>query len=77
MARHSAQPDLDASQLVVLTPGLSEDEIAAVTAVLTAALREQAARAEPAVNVSQSAWPRSQRAPRPLVRGEGAWRSWL
>jgi hypothetical protein len=76
MAKHSAEHEVDASQLVFHTPGLSEEEIAAVTAVLTAALNEQV-RQEPGADAASSAWQRSQRTLRqPLVRGPGAWRSW-
>lgn len=61
--------------LRVLTPGLSAEEIAAVTAVLRGALDELAASAEteaPRV----SAWQKSQRGlRRPLSPGAGAWRS--
>jgi hypothetical protein len=76
MAKHSAEPEVDASQLVFHTPGLTAEEIAAVTAVLTAALNNQV-RQEPAADAASSAWQRSQRTLRqPLVRGPGAWRSW-
>jgi hypothetical protein len=76
MAKHSAEREVDASQLVFHTPGLTEEEIAAVTAVLTAALNEQVQQ-EPAADAAASAWQRSQRnLRRPLVRGPGAWRSW-
>jgi hypothetical protein len=76
MAKHSTEPEVDASQLVFRTPGLSEEEIAAVTAVLTAALREQTLQ-EPAADAASTAWQRSQRNLRqPLVRGPDAWRSW-
>lgn len=77
MAKHSTQPEVDASQLVFHTKGLSEDEIAAVTAVLTSALREQAAAQQPTPDADTNGWQRSQRGLRqPLVRGPGAWRSW-
>ncbi|GAB3806151.1 hypothetical protein GCM10028798_28730 [Humibacter antri] len=77
MAKHSTQPEVDASQLVFHTSGLSEDEIAAVTAVLTSALREQAASRQPTADADADAWQRSLRGLRqPLVRGPGAWRSW-
>ncbi|GAB3384882.1 hypothetical protein GCM10027568_01290 [Humibacter soli] len=77
MAKHRAASELDASQIVFTTPGLSDTEIAAVTAVLTAAVHEQAAGDEPQSDESvQSAWQQSQRALRaPLHRGVGAWRS--
>ena len=77
MVRHSTQPEMDASQIVFHTRGLSEDEIAAVTAVLTAALREQTAQVGPTMDAHPSAWQRSARALRgPLERGDGAWGSW-
>ena len=51
-------------------------EIAAVTAVITAALAELAVEHERDSGVRQSAWQRSQRAIRqPLTPGYGAWRS--
>ncbi|QDZ16406.1 acyl-CoA carboxylase epsilon subunit [Humibacter ginsenosidimutans] len=77
MAKHSSEPEVDASQLVFHTRHLSEDEIAAVTAVITAALREQASREEPTEDAAPSAWQRGRRNLRmPLTRGAGAWRSW-
>ena len=76
MARHSTQPELDASQLVITTSGLSETEIAAVTAVLTAAVHEQTAHDDPQTDAGQSAWQRGQRNLRtPLRHGPGSWRS--
>ena len=77
MAKHSPLPEVDASQIQFHTKGLSAEEVAAVTAVLTAALREQAAQRGPATDAGPSAWQRSQRHLRtPLVRGPAAWRSW-
>ncbi|WP_022901529.1 acyl-CoA carboxylase subunit epsilon [Humibacter albus] len=77
MASHSARDEVDASQLVIRTPGLSETEIAAVTAVLMTALREQASAAVPTADAPYTAWRRSQRGLRaPLQRGPGAWRRW-
>ncbi|RLP75970.1 acyl-CoA carboxylase subunit epsilon [Mycetocola tolaasinivorans] len=53
----------------------TEEEIAAVSAVLTLALAEEGARAERQENTSVSAWTRSQRAVRaPLHPGAGRWR---
>ena len=61
--------------LRVLTPNLTPEEIAAVTAVLQGALDELAASFDVGV-VPQSAWQRSQRGLRvPLSPGAGAWRS--
>ncbi|NNC13044.1 hypothetical protein HII28_14305 [Planctomonas sp. JC2975] len=77
MARHSMHTEVDASQIVFRTGGLSETEIAAATAVLTAALREQSARESPEADAASTAWQRDQRNLRaPLVRGDGAWRAW-
>jgi hypothetical protein len=77
MAKHSSEPELDASQIVFHTRNLSENDIAAVTAVLTTALREQAAHKQPTEDASPSAWQRGRRGLRmPLTRGAGAWRSW-
>jgi hypothetical protein len=77
MARHSTQPEMDASQIVFHTRGLSEDEIAAVTAVLTAALHEQTSQVGPTTDAHPSGWQRSARTLRgPLERGAGAWGSW-
>ena len=76
MARHSAESGLDASQLVFITRGLSESDIAAVTAVLSAAVAEQSTRQDPRADAGPSAWQRSQRNLRsPLHPGQGAWRS--
>ena len=76
MAKHSAVPSIDVSQLVIETRGLSETEVAAVTAVLSAALREQAAANHPAADAARTSWQRSQRGLRnPLDRGTDAWRN--
>ena len=60
----------------IVTPGITDDEVAAVTAVLQAALEELAA-AEGANTVrTVSAWERSQRSVRtPITPGPGKWRS--
>ncbi|MHA7987290.1 acyl-CoA carboxylase subunit epsilon [Rathayibacter sp. CAU 1779] len=77
MARHSTHTEVDASQIVFRTGGLTETEIAAVTAVLTATLREQAAHDEPSADAATTAWQRDQRNLRaPLLRGDGAWNAW-
>jgi hypothetical protein len=72
-----SESPLDPSQLRFLTPGVTPEEIAAVTAVLTAAAAEQAAAARDArPQRGPDAWARSQRQLRqPLVPGPGAWRS--
>lgn len=59
----------------VVSKNATDSEIAAVTAVLTAALDELAA-AQNGESPTVSAWQRSQRALRaPLTPGAGAWRS--
>ena len=60
-----------------VTSGNPDDvELAAVTAVLTAALEELAAESGARQDAGPSAWERSQRALRtPLSPGNGAWRS--
>lgn len=63
------------SDLIIRTPGVTDLEIAAVTAVLTAVLAgaEPVAAPSPAV---PNAWARSQRPLRTALRpGSGAWRS--
>ncbi|MFF2052800.1 acyl-CoA carboxylase epsilon subunit [Leifsonia sp. NPDC058194] len=69
--------ELDASQIRFVTRGVTAEEIAAVTAVLTAAAAEQAAAAGDArPSTGPDAWERSQRRLRtPLTPGDGAWRS--
>ncbi|MFZ4843517.1 MULTISPECIES: acyl-CoA carboxylase subunit epsilon [Mycetocola] len=53
----------------------TEEEIAAVSAVLTLVLAEEGARAERSEPANVSAWTRSQRAIRPVVQpGAGRWR---
>jgi hypothetical protein len=75
MARHRASEPFE-SDVVITTPGLTADEIAAVTAVLTAALREQTANDEPVRHATESTWVRTRHPLRAtLVRGPGAWRS--
>jgi hypothetical protein len=66
-----------AGRIRIVTRGVTPEEIAAVTAVLTAAIaeQEQAARsAKP--SAGPDAWARSQRPLRhPLHPGAGTWRS--
>jgi hypothetical protein len=60
----------------VLRGSPTPDEIAAVTAVLSAAVVEEAARAEAVSSEQPSAWQRSRRTMRmPLTPGPGQWRS--
>jgi hypothetical protein len=68
---------LDPSQLRFLTRGVTAEEIAAVTAVLTAAAAEQAAAGrEATAEQGPDAWARTQRNLRGELRpGAGAWRS--
>jgi hypothetical protein len=80
MARHRAAEAegerLEASDIVITTPGLTEEEIAAVTAVIAAVIAEQAGNENPAEQVVESAWMRGRRSLRgPLPSGPGAWRS--
>ncbi|MBW8872321.1 MAG: hypothetical protein JF618_09220 [Leifsonia sp.] len=68
---------LDPSQLRFVTRGVTPEEIAAVTAVLTAAAAEQAAAAREArTEHGPDGWARTQRSLRGELRpGPGAWRS--
>ncbi|GAA2058437.1 acyl-CoA carboxylase epsilon subunit [Leifsonia soli] len=68
---------LDPSQLRFLTRGVTAQEIAAVTAVLTAAAAEQAAAGKALrAEAGPDAWARTQRGLRGELRpGAGAWRS--
>lgn len=68
---------LDPSQLRFLTPGVTPEEVAAVTAVLAAAAAEAAAAARDArPQRGPDAWERTQRSLRqPLTPGPGVWRS--
>ena len=60
----------------ILTPGLSAEEIAAVTAVIEAAVEEELEALHDDVHIGPSAWERSRRSLRtPLQTGPGAWRS--
>ena len=64
-------------QSIRVTAGNPDDlELAAVTAVLTAALEELAAESGARKDAGPSAWERSQKSLRqPLSPGNGAWRS--
>ena len=63
------------SPIRVITPDLTAEEIAAVTAVLQGALDELAASNEAASGPVVSAWQRSQRSVQgTLTPGPGAWR---
>jgi hypothetical protein len=60
----------------VLCGSPTPDEIAAVTAVLTAAVVEEASGADPVPSHGPSAWQRSTRILRaPLMAGPGQWRN--
>ncbi|MET4639100.1 acyl-CoA carboxylase epsilon subunit [Mycetocola sp. 2940] len=60
----------------VISGSPTADEIAAVTAVLTAAVIEEAAGADAVPSLGPSAWQRSQRILRtPLQAGPGQWRN--
>lgn len=72
-----SESPLDPSQLRFLTRGVTPEEVAAVTAVLTAAAAEQAAAAKEArAESGPDGWARTQRGLRAELRpGAGAWRS--
>ncbi|MBG6239522.1 hypothetical protein IWX78_002509 [Mycetocola sp. CAN_C7] len=60
----------------ILRGSPTPDEIAAVTAVLTTAVVEEAANADAVPTNGPSAWQRSQRVMRsPLTAGAGRWRN--
>ncbi len=72
----AAAGELSPVPLRIIGGSPTGSEIAAVTAVVTAALAELADQHERNSGVRQSAWQRSQRAIRqPLTPGHGAWRS--
>ncbi|MFF1878101.1 acyl-CoA carboxylase epsilon subunit [Leifsonia sp. NPDC058230] len=68
---------LSADQIQFVTRGVTPEEVAAVTAVLTAAAAEQlAAASAERTPAGPDAWARSQRALRVAVHpAPGAWRS--
>jgi hypothetical protein len=64
------------SDIRVVSPNATPEEIAAVTVVITQALDELAEELGAADTPGVSAWQRSQRSlRRPLSPGPGAWRS--
>ncbi|MFC6354772.1 acyl-CoA carboxylase subunit epsilon [Luethyella okanaganae] len=70
------KPDaFEPSEICFVTRGVTQEEVAAVTAVLSGMLQtESDLRSRP--DRGQSAWQRSQRGVRsPIVPGHGAWRS--
>jgi DNA-binding FadR family transcriptional regulator len=69
--------NLEPEQIRFVTEHVTPEEIAAITAVLTAAAAEQqAASQDDGIAGSPDAWARSQRSLRvPLHPGDGAWRS--
>ena len=67
---------IDDSELRIVSKGITPDEIAAVSAVLTGALEELAAAQGVDETTPVSAWQATQRPiRRPLHPGPGAWRS--
>ncbi len=72
----TTSPAIETSAIRIVSHGADATDIAAVTAVLTAALDELAAAQAAEGGVTVSAWQRSQRQLRaPLTPGAGAWRS--
>jgi hypothetical protein len=72
-----SEPDAVDPQLVFHTGNLDETEIAAITAVLTSVVQQQAAAdAAPRPTEAPSAWQRSQRSMRAtLTPVPGTWRT--
>jgi hypothetical protein len=72
--KHRApEPELEPADLRFVTQGLSPEEVAAATAVLSAALRQQAVAASaPVAQARPSEWSRSTRGLRAPLRGD--WR---
>ncbi|MBG6055952.1 hypothetical protein IWX81_002380 [Salinibacterium sp. CAN_S4] len=69
-------PDAGALDLRIVTAGVSDEEIAAVTAVIAASLDELAGGMAVDATPPVSAWQRSQRSVRStLVPGAGSWRN--
>ncbi|MBX0299785.1 hypothetical protein K2F54_07320 [Cryobacterium sp. 1639] len=65
----------DPADLTFVTRGVTDQEAAAVTAVLRALLREESDSLRAAPAATRSAWLDSQRAIRPvLARGDERWR---
>jgi len=68
--------DFDPSELDFVTPGVSDTEISAVTAVLRGLLREESDDMRTAPKRGQTAWQVSQRGIRqPITPGHERWRS--
>lgn len=71
-----AESDAGALDLRIISKGVSAEEAAAVTAVITASLDELASTMAVDATAPVSAWQRSQRSGRSaLVSGAGSWRS--
>ena len=67
---------VEPGDLIVLTPGVTPQEVAAVTAVLVAAIAEQKGATTENPGRIPDAWERSRRSLRsPLTPGIGAWRA--
>jgi len=70
------EPEAPRPELRILTPSATEEDIAAVTAVLRAALDELASQSAMENNVLPSAWQRSQRPMRSgITPGASTWRT--
>jgi Acyl-CoA carboxylase epsilon subunit len=71
-----AAQDAGALDLRIVTAGVTDEEVAAVTAVITASLDELANSMAVDAASPVSAWQRSQRSVRStLVPGAGSWRN--
>ena len=71
----STEPDVAGPSFTIVAGDPTPAEVAAVTAVVTAALEEIAADHERDANTGASAWQHSQRAIRaPITRGIDTWR---
>jgi Acyl-CoA carboxylase epsilon subunit len=72
----SADASFDRSQITFVTRGVSDAEVAAVTAVLRGLLQEESDHLRRSPDRVRSAWDVGQRAIRsPLEPGAGRWRS--
>jgi Acyl-CoA carboxylase epsilon subunit len=70
------EPEAGALDLRIVSPGVSAEEIAAVTAVIQASLDELASTMAVDAPAAVSAWQRSQRSVRSTLRpGPGSWRN--
>ncbi|MDH6235922.1 acyl-CoA carboxylase subunit epsilon [Cryobacterium sp. CG_9.6] len=71
-----ARAEFDPSDVIFLTPGVSDTEASAVIAILRGLLREESDERRSAPGHGQSAWQRNQRSVRsPITPGPGSWRS--